>query len=191
MDIIVKNAAADFIDSADINVYNKIIPNEDIIVHIIFAGDSNMSNNEIYVQNNEKNRFMAWVNVHKKQLIAAGISITVIVGVLVGIKNKDSLMELWNSLKGVIGKETKTKSVKADSILNPRPAMEVAQTAEIIKFPNNRIISAQFNVSQHLRNLPEGMHASAEKVATALEHGYELAPGQTWVESYTKGNNIA
>ena len=48
-----------------------------------------------------------------------------------------------------------------------------------------------FDVRSHLRNLPEGMNASMEKVRTALEHGYELQPGQTWVESYTKGTKVA
>ncbi|MDD3185315.1 MAG: hypothetical protein ACOX1S_14975 [Anaerostipes sp.] len=46
-------------------------------------------------------------------------------------------------------------------------------------------------VSEHLRNLPEGWNASAEKILSATEHGYQLNPGQTWVDTYTKNKVIA
>ena len=40
------------------------------------------------------------------------------------------------------------------------------------------------HASKHIRNLPEGYNASAEKVATAEEHGFSLGEGQTWVDDY-------
>lgn len=43
-----------------------------------------------------------------------------------------------------------------------------------------------FEVKSHVRKLPEGMQASPMKELTALEHGYNLNPGETWVESYLK-----
>lgn len=48
-----------------------------------------------------------------------------------------------------------------------------------------------YDVSGHLRNLPEGCKASEEKIATALEHGYKLLSRQTWVKPYKKGKIIA
>lgn len=45
------------------------------------------------------------------------------------------------------------------------------------------------NVSQHLRNLPNGRKASPEKIALAEELGIGLGENQTWVEEYQK--NVA
>lgn len=44
-----------------------------------------------------------------------------------------------------------------------------------------------YDVSKHIRNLPKGQRASAEKIATAMENGFELKEGQTWVTDYVKG----
>lgn len=40
------------------------------------------------------------------------------------------------------------------------------------------------HASKHIRNLPKGHNASAEKIATAEEHGFSLGEGQTWVDDY-------
>lgn len=48
-----------------------------------------------------------------------------------------------------------------------------------------------FEVKSHIRKLPDGMHASPMKELTALEHGYMLNPGETWVEAYTKMSKAA
>ena len=50
---------------------------------------------------------------------------------------------------------------------------------------------AAHDVCEHVRNLPNGWNASPEKAETAADHGYDLGPGQTWVESYTTGNKTA
>lgn len=50
---------------------------------------------------------------------------------------------------------------------------------------------ASHDVSEHVRNLPHGWNASHKKAETAADHGYNLEPGQTWVESYTTGNKSA
>ena len=67
-------------------------------------------------------------------------------------------------------------------------------TVEAVIEPTEKIVRSlpqgSFEVTDHIRNLPEGWRATAGKIATAAEHGYELLPGQTWVERYTK-NEIA
>ena len=40
------------------------------------------------------------------------------------------------------------------------------------------------HASKHIRNLPEGYKASAEKIASAEENGFNLKEGQTWVDEY-------
>lgn len=52
----------------------------------------------------EKKGFVAWVKEHKVQLLLAGVSVTTLIMTILGIKNKDAINELWESLKKVIEK---------------------------------------------------------------------------------------
>lgn len=67
-----------------------------------------MNNPEIKKQMAEespdKKGVLAWVEEHKMELLYAGVGLTAVVATLVGIKNKDSIIELWNSLKKQIEK---------------------------------------------------------------------------------------
>lgn len=47
----------------------------------------------------DKKGFIAWIKAHKKQLILAGISITTVIAIVVGIKNKSEIIKLWNALQ--------------------------------------------------------------------------------------------
>ena len=69
-----------------------------------------MKEDEIVINQNadevlERNKFIAWVKENKTRLLLAGLSITTIMATILGIKNKDTLVELWNSLKKEIEKE--------------------------------------------------------------------------------------
>ncbi len=46
----------------------------------------------------EKTRLIAWVKRHKLQLLFAGVSVTTVAMTLLGVKNKDEINQLWNSL---------------------------------------------------------------------------------------------
>lgn len=48
--------------------------------------------------------FLAWVKVHKTQLILIGVSIPTIIAVVLGLKNKDAIKVLWNQLNEEIKK---------------------------------------------------------------------------------------
>ncbi len=52
----------------------------------------------------EKENFIAWVKEHKSQLLWAGISVTVVLTAILGLKNKDAITELWNTIKKEIEK---------------------------------------------------------------------------------------
>lgn len=52
----------------------------------------------------DQNGFIDWVKEHKVQLLLAGISVTTLLLTIVGLKNKDAIIELWNSLKEEIEK---------------------------------------------------------------------------------------
>jgi len=66
------------------------------------------------------------------------------------------------------------------------PVIEVVPMTEITVIRMTDIEQSHFDVSKHIRNLHEGWEASATKIATAAEHNYNLQPGQTWVDSFTK-----
>ena len=134
----------------------------------------------------EKGAFIKWIKAHKKELILAGISIASLIGIILGIKNKESIKELWAALQKSVAKLPADKAVMKVTE-NMIPVVETVSTTDIISLPVHREYSAVFDVTGHIRNLCEGWNASKEKMAAAAAHGIALLPGQTWVESYTKG----
>lgn len=136
----------------------------------------------------ERRGLIRWIKEHKKVLIAAGISIGTLILIILGIKNKDSLKSVWDSLKRIPENPT------------PKAVEEVTRTiSEIPIEPAPIVVPAvpsnsetlPFEVSRHIRNLPDGWHASQEKIEEALKNNISLVEGQTWVESYTKGGAAA
>lgn len=63
---------------------------------------------------------------------------------------------------------------------------EQEQTDLVELKSDRKHVDDPIDVTEHIRNLPEGWHASEKKIASAAEHGYNLQPGQTWVENYKK-----
>jgi hypothetical protein len=144
----------------------------------------------------QKNGFIQWVKANKKELIFAGVSIAAIISIIVGIKNKDKIMALWESLRKSVENSpvkvpTSSREVVESIAHEPAQVIEVVSATEIIKFPSNHKTQVSFDVCDHMRNLPDGWHASAKKITTAAEYGYNLKPGQTWVDTYTKGVSVA
>ena len=144
----------------------------------------------------QKTEFIQWVKTHKKDLIIAGVSIAAIIGIIVGIKNKDSIMALWESLRKSMEKDPikslvypceMVEKITYESV----PVVNAVSSTEIIKFPSNHNTQVPFDVRDHIRNLRDGWHASAKKITTAAEYGYNLKPGQTWIDTYTKGVSVA
>ena len=52
----------------------------------------------------EKKGFLEWVQENKVQLLLAGVSITSLIMTILGLKNKDAIKELWNSLRKEVEK---------------------------------------------------------------------------------------
>ena len=46
----------------------------------------------------EQKTFIHWIREHKKKIAIAGISITALVGLVLGIKNKEAMEVFWNAL---------------------------------------------------------------------------------------------
>ena len=134
----------------------------------------------------EKKKIMTWIKEHKKDLIIAGLSISTILLTIAAIKHPKVLEETWMSLKKMT---EKTVNNGIEMMSNSMPEGSLYQEAVLEEVMP--VITIQRSVDKHLRNLPEGFHASAEKLATAAENGFELLPGQTWVNGYQTGSFAA
>lgn len=128
-----------------------------------------------------KKGFIARVKAHKKQLFIAGISVTAIIGIIIGFKNKESIKELRETLENRL---SKTPKKLPESVTIAQTAPTVIEEA----IPVRLYTSPQepFDVSQHIRNLSGGRHHSVEKAAEAAALGIDLLPHQTLVDTYTK-----
>ena len=58
----------------------------------------------------EQKSLLSWIKKHRKELIIAGISVTTIIFVALGIKNKDAITSFWNNLKKEISTPNKYSS---------------------------------------------------------------------------------
>lgn len=129
----------------------------------------------------KKTEFLGWVKRHKKQLILAGISISAVIGIILGVKNKGVLEELWTTLK---------RSTKNE--LQPEfKAISLTQTVlpenDMLIIPRNYTLPQEpVDVCMHIRTLTGGRVHSAEKAAEAEALGIILLPNQTLVDPYTK-----
>ena len=143
----------------------------------------------------QKKGFIKWIMAHKKDLLIAGISITAIIAAVLVYRNHESIVALWDTLKKTLQKTAVSELPVATTASKVDLVTPTAvNTVEVVIEPTEKIVKllpqGPFEVTDHIRNLPEGWRASAGKIATAAEHGYELLPGQTWVERYVK-NEIA
>ena len=95
------------------------------------------------------------------------------------IKNKGAMEVFCNALKNNDSKIP----IKTEA---PRITEQVSSIESVV-IPMHREYKEPFEVSSHIRNLHEGWKASPEKLERAAAYGIDLLPGQTLVESYTKG----
>lgn len=129
-----------------------------------------------------KKAFMAWVKANKKKLFIAGISIAAIIGIIIGIKHHEELLELWSQLEKRIKKVSKTNSIDVIPEGNYISTSDIVVTHRYYTPPQE-----SFEVKQHIRKMAEGKHHSARKAVEAAELGIVLPPNYTLVDSYTKG----
>ena len=110
---------------------------------------------------NEKHKFVNWVKDHKKQLLIAGISVTAVIGIIIGLKNKEAIKELWENLENSLSKTTE-KLPESITIVKTDPQL----IEEVIPVRLYTSPQETFGVSQHIRNLSGGRHHSIEKADT-------------------------
>jgi len=135
----------------------------------------------------EQEGLMRWLKEHKNQLIIAGVSVGTLILIILGIKNKEKIMAVWDSLKGALNFGIKSteeiEKINKDTPLVPTGGKDFALATSVVPEP--------FEVKSHVRNLPEGWKASTEKISEARKNNIILTDQQTWVNGYTKRNGAA
>ena len=126
-------------------------------------------------------RFVAWVRAHKKQLLLAGISTTAILGIILGLKNRETIIKLWAALES--GNEKNRAEIPNVSFAtqSPMPPLEEVVNLRSYTSPQEPVF-----VRLHIRTLPEGKSHSPAKAAEAVAMGIVLPPNQTIVDAYPK-----
>lgn len=128
-----------------------------------------------------KKGFLAWIKAHKKELILAGVSFVILIGVILGLKNKDTLAAMWKSLADSIKKAPVPVSTSLPLDEVTKPVSDAVSQLKTYTPPTEA-----FDVSRHVRTMAAGKHHSAAKAAEAAALGIELLPNQTIVRPYTK-----
>ena len=122
----------------------------------------------------DRKSLIRWIKDHKKQMIIAGISIGTLILIILGIKNRAAIKAVWDSLKGVVKHPTAKVAEEVAKVVTDIPP---APASEIVTAVVSNSETLPFEVSRHIRNLPDGWHASPEKVAEALKNNIILMDG--------------
>ena len=70
----------------------------------------------------DKKTVIKWIKEHKKELIIAGVCITTMIAVIIGINNQKGLDEAWASLRILVEKTPETSAtVKTISVAEAAP----------------------------------------------------------------------
>ena len=154
-----------------------------------------------------KEQIKKFINRHKKGLIiSAGIGCVAVLLYAFTFK-KDRNEDIITEEDKEVLKERISLGVKRTIEMKQKAKIdEEKQSQTTIDDSDNHIIGdtsiteeqvkakikrAAHEVSGHIRNLPTGQHASAEKRKAAEENGVILAEDQTYVEDYHTGNGAA
>ena len=134
------------------------------------------------MENNETSRTNWWSRNKKKVMIVGGVIIVGGISYLI-FRNRNTLMKL---LKIGVPAEIGADMVKEPSIINiiTEAADLPSVVSEAGKLPING--GEAFKVREHIRNMGLNRFPSPEKIAEALEKGYQLGEHQTLVTSYLK-----
>lgn len=120
-------------------------------------------------------KFSNWIKSHKKQIFLYGSLALIVVGGAVLLRTSNE--STWQITEI-------SKSRKSDQIIlnSAKTIISPATKAHTISTEPAKII----DIEPYLRNLPKGYHVSADKISTALEHGFNLNENQTWVDKHTR-----
>lgn len=129
----------------------------------------------------EKNKIWIWVKKNWKQLVAVGGSLLAILAMILAIKNRQEIEELWSTLKGMISNKN---SIDSHTITAKETTELITEQNAIPR--NYTLPKEKVDVTMHIRNMAMNKHHSPDKALQAAECGITLLPNQTIVDQYTK-----
>lgn len=59
---------------------------------------------DIEITPDTKDGFLSWIKEHKTKLLVAGISISALIAIVLGLKNKDEIKKVWDSIQKELNK---------------------------------------------------------------------------------------
>ena len=127
----------------------------------------------------EKKDFRAWVRVHRKELVAAGITIVGLLLLIAGIKNKDELAKVIYAIKNVVN--SKGKANTCEPIIENSASNIVFLETYLAK------IKAPHHVEGHPMKLAPGKNISQDMLDFVKENNIELPSNYTFRRSYDTG----
>ena len=77
----------------------------------------------------EQQGFLAWIKAHRKQLALAGVGVATLIASVLGMKNKETITQVWKSLKeliekGSIGSERWFRNADLETLEKARKAVQ-------------------------------------------------------------------
>ncbi len=124
----------------------------------------------------DRKGFIAWVNEHKTQLILTGISVTTILATALGLKNKDAITELWNTLKKQIEKGDLYSSKWFE-----KANLEELETARRLVQQDYNNPNLDLDYRNHCWNLLNRFDNAIGKIKWAgKEYGYPVHSSNGW-----------
>lgn len=96
----------------------------------------------------EKNRFIKWGKEHRQQLVTIGISIPTLILLILGLKNKDALIEVWSHIQDELKKANLYSSKWFESVSDAELEVEREKVRLAYCSPGD-----DFTVASTLQNL--------------------------------------
>lgn len=158
------------------------------------------------MQQNDENKEPEenWFKKNKRKIIAGGVAVVGAIATAVFAyvayskgEGTDGIDDLLGSLDDTVsGLTSKTPSIETVELEQIPMTIKFDPIEEVVASPleetaNDIISRCPHDVSEHLRNLPKGYQASEEKMAEAADKGIQLLKGQTLVDAYRTGKDIA
>lgn len=137
-------------------------------------------------ENGQNQGFKTWWQKNWKKIVA---DVVVVGGTILVIKNWDEIVVVAEKLAATLKPEAKVPTPVA--VPKVVEEIDMAPVVELAKEAVRKSPEAPFDVIAHIRTLPEGWHASPEKIAEAAELQIVLLTNQTLVDAYIKGVRVA
>ncbi|WP_270816212.1 hypothetical protein [Hungatella effluvii] len=124
----------------------------------------------------DKKGFIAWVKEHNTQLLLTGISVTTILATALGLKKKDAITELWNTLKKQI-----EKGALYSSKWFEKANLEELETARRLVQQDYNNPNLDLDYRNYCWNLLNRFNNAIEKIKWAgKEYGYPVHSSNGW-----------